>query len=203
MSTRPRRHYTLEEYFALELAAEEKYEYFDGEVFAMSGASPEHEEVIGNLYTILRQRARQKGCRVFLSGLRVKVPNMPPYRYPDLTALCDAPRYERIGGVDALVNPSLIVEVLSPSTEAYDRGDKFTHYKSIESFTEYLLIAQHRPHATRFVKQANNLWTQEEFNDLGDTLRLITLDCELSLRDLYEGVEFPPVALPPTEQSEH
>jgi Uma2 family endonuclease len=200
MSTQPRRRYTLEEYFALELASDEKYEYFDGEVFTMGGASPGHEEVIGNLYAVLRTHARGKGCRVFLSGLRVKVPSMPPYRYPDLTALCGAPRYEEIGGVNALVNPSLIVEVLSPSTEGYDRGDKFTHYKSIESFAEYLLIAQHRPHATRFVKQANNLWTQEEFNDLGDGLRVATLDCELSLRDLYEGVEFPPVAPPPVER---
>ena len=203
MSTQPRRRYTLEEYFALELASAEKYEYFDGEVFAMSGASPEHEEVIGNLYTVLRQRARERGCRIFLSGLRVKVPSMPPYRYPDLTALCGAPRYERIGGIDALVNPSLIVEVLSPSTEAYDRGDKFTHYKSIESFTEYLLIAQHRPHVTHFVKQANNLWAHEEFNDLDDGLRLATLACELSLRELYEGIEFPPITPPPIERLEH
>jgi Uma2 family endonuclease len=200
MSTQPRRRYTLEEYFALELASDEKYEYFDGEVFNMSGGSRDHEQIIANCLVALRAALRGRPCRVYPSNLRVKVPSQPPYRYPDLTALCDAPSFEQIGGVDVLTNPSLIVEVLSPSTEGYDRGDKFSHYKSIESFAEYLLIAQHRPHATRFVKQANNLWAQEEFNDLGDTLRLATLDCELSLRDLYEGVEFPPVAPPPVER---
>lgn len=201
MSTQPHRRYTLEEYFALELASEEKYEYFDGEVFNMSGGSPEHEEVIGNIYAVLKQHARDKGCRIFLSGLRVKVPNQPPYRYPDLTALCDTPRYEKIGGLNALTNPSLIVEVLSPTTEAYDRGDKFTHYKSIKSFAEYLLIAQHRPHATHYVKQVDGSWSYEEVNDSAASLLLVTLDCELEMRDVYEDVEFSPFVSSPQERT--
>lgn len=201
MSTQPHRRYTLEEYFTLELASEEKYEYFDGEVFNMSGGSPEHEDVIGNIYAVLKQHARAKGCRVFLSGLRIKVPSQPPYRYPDLTALCGTPQYERIGGLDALTNPSLIIEVLSPSTEAYDRGDKFTHYKSIESFGEYLLIAQHRPHATHYVKREDGSWSYEEVNDPAGSLRLETLDCEIEMRDVYDGIEFPPLILPPLEKA--
>jgi Uma2 family endonuclease len=200
MSIQPRRRYTLEEYFALELASEEKYEYFDGEVFNMSGGSPAHEEILGNIYAALKSRAREKGCRVFLSGLRVKVPSQPPYRYPDLTALCDTPRYEKIGGLDALTNPSLIVEVLSPSTEAYDRGDKFTHYKSIESFGEYLLVSQVRPHATHYIRMENGMWLYEEFNDLDARLRLASLDCELALRDVYADVVFPPPAPPPADE---
>jgi Uma2 family endonuclease len=201
MTTRPHRRYTLEEYFALELSSEEKYEYFDGEVFAMSGASPAHEQIIGNLLVSLRNKLRGRGCHVFPSNLRVKVPSQPPYRYPDLTALCHEPHYENIGGLDALTNPSLIVEVLSDSTEAYDRGDKFTHYKSIESFNEYLLIAQHRPHVTHYFKAADGAWKYEELNDAGDLLRLESLDCGLGLRDVYEGVEFPPRALPPLERA--
>ncbi len=200
MSTQPHRRYTLEEYFALELASEEKYEYFDGEVFNMSGGSPAHEQIIANLIVELRNKLRGRGCRVFPSNLRVKVPSQPPYRYPDLTALCDVPRYEKIGGIEALTNPSLIVEALSPSTEGYDRGDKFTHYKSIESLTEYLLIAQHRPHVTRYLKSEGGRWIHEEVNDLDSSLILPALDCELNLRDVYENIEFPPPVLPPVEQ---
>jgi len=200
MATQLRRRYTLEEYFTLELASEEKYEYFDGEVFCMSGVSPEHEQIIVNLITQIKAKMRGRSCHVYPSKLRVIVPSQPPYRYPDLTALCDKPRYVKIGGIDALTNPSFIVEVLSPSTEAYDRGDKFTHYKSIESFAEYLLIAQHRPHVTHFVKQSNNLWTHEEFNDISDAFRLVTLDCELRLRDVYTDVEFPPPTPPPADE---
>jgi Uma2 family endonuclease len=200
MTTQPRRRYTLEEYFALELASEEKYEYFDGEVFNMSGGSPAHEQIVGNLIYAFRDKLRGRGCHVFPSNLRVKVPSQPPYRYPDVTALCDQPRYEKIGGLDALVNPSLIVEVLSDSTEAYDRGDKFTHYKSIGSFTEYLLIAQHRPHVTHYFKADDGAWKYEEVNDVAASLRLESLDCSLELRDLYEGVEFPPLAPPPLER---
>lgn len=199
MSTQSHRRYSLEDYLALELASEEKYEYFDGEVFNMSG-SPAHERIISNVLLGLRMSLRGRGCVVFPSNLRVKVPSQSPYRYPDLTALCDAPRYENIGGIDALTNPSLIIEVLSSSTEAYDRGEKFTHYKSIESFREYILIAQHRPHATHYFKESDGRWIHEEVNELDAHLRIMSLDCELNLRDVYENVEFPPLAVPPFEQ---
>jgi Uma2 family endonuclease len=194
------RRYTLEEYFELELSSEEKYEYFDGEVFNMSGGSPAHEQVIVNLIINLGNKLRGRGCRVFPSNLRVKVPSLPPYRYPDLTALCGTPHYEKIGGIDALTNPTLIAEVLSSSTEAYDRGDKFTNYKSIESFGEYVLIAQHRPHVTHYVKGDDGRWAYEEINELDALLVLASLDCRIELRDVYENVEFPPLVPPPLEQ---
>lgn len=200
MSGQPSRRYTLEEYFELELSSEEKYEYFDGEVFNMSGGSPAHEQIIVNLIINLGNKLRGRGCRIFSSNLRVKVPSLPPYRYPDLTALCDTPRYEKIGGIEALTNPTLIAEVLSSSTEAYDRGDKFTNYKSIESLGEYVLIAQHRPHVTHYVKGDDGRWAYEEINALDHSLVLASLDCRIELRDVYEDVEFPPLALPPLEQ---
>lgn len=200
MSTQPRRRYTLEEYFALELASEEKYEYFDGEIYAMSGGSRDHEQIIGNFLVALRTELRGQSCRVYPSNLRVNVPSQPPYRYPDLTALCDVPRFEKIGGVDALINPALIVEVLSPTTEAYDRGDKFTHYKSIESFVEYLLVAQHRPHVTHYARSEGGVWSYEEVNDLESSLFISALNCHLELRDVYTDVEFPPSPLPPLER---
>jgi Uma2 family endonuclease len=200
MTTQPQRRYTLEEYFALELASEEKYEYFDGEIFNMSGASLDHEQIVANIIFALRERLRGRPCRVLPSNTRVIVPSQPPYRYPDLTALCGEIQKRKVGGIDALTNPSLIVEVLSPSTEAYDRGDEFTHYKSIESFAEYLLVSQVRAHVTHFVRTENGVWLYEEFNDLGARLRLASLDCELALSDVYAGVEFPPPAPPPADE---
>ena len=157
MSTQPQHHYTLEEYFALERTSEARYEYWQGEVFAMSGASPAHVQIQINLITLLRTQLRGRPCRIFSSDMRLKVPSLPPYRYPDLSALCGEPSFELIGGLEVLTNPTLIVEILSPTTEAFDRGDKFTHYKSIPSFGEYLLIAQHRPHVGQYIDFLNEI----------------------------------------------
>ena len=201
MPARQCRRYTLEEYFDLELSSEERYEYRDGEAFDLSGdASFAHVQITSNLIFALHAAARKQGCYVFGSNLRIKVPAAPPYRYADLTVCCGAVRCEKVGGVDALINPSLIVETLSPSTEAYDRGDKFTHYKSVESFAEYLLIAQHRPHATHFVRRENGRGMHEEFNDLDASVRLVSLDRDLPLHDVYLDVEFPLPAPPPIER---
>ncbi|MCA1616074.1 MAG: Uma2 family endonuclease [Acidobacteria bacterium] len=194
MATQPARRYTLEEYFALELASEEKYEYWDGQVFCMSGASLDHNQITSNLVGEARARLRGRGCRVFASDMRIKVPAYPPYRYPDLSALCGPPEVETVRGVDVLTNPALIVEVLSPSTEAFDRGDKFTHYKSIPSFSEYLLVAQHRPHVSQFVRAEGGVWTFVEFNDIGDTLICASVPCELPLSEIYRDVDFGPAA---------
>lgn len=200
MSTQPHHRYTLEEYFALELASEEKYEYFDGEIYNMSGGSREHEQIIANLIRHLGNKLSGRSCRVYPSNLRIKVPSQPPYRYPDLTVLCDAPQFEKIGGVDTLLNPALIVEVLSSSTEVYDRTDKFTHYKSIESFAEYVLVAQHRPHVTHYVRGEHGVWLHREYHELEAVVQLASVNCELSLRDVYEDVEFPPPAPLPFER---
>jgi Uma2 family endonuclease len=182
--------YTLEEYLQLDKQSEERFEYWQGEIFNMSGVSPEHDEIQGNFHYYLRRKLDGRNCRVFLANMRIKVPNMPPYRYGDLSALCGEPQFEKTGGIEALTNPSLIIEVLSPSTEAYDRGDKFTHYKSIPSFREYILVAQHRPHITQLQKKDDGDWIYREFNDLDAILRLQSLDCEIALRDVYQNVSF-------------
>ncbi len=147
------RKYTLEEYAELEKNSEEKLEFYDGDVWSMAGASPKHEIIVVNLSAELRNNLRGRGCRIYGSNLKVKVPIYPPYRYPDVTALCGQPIYENFYGLEVLVNPSLIVEILSPSTENSDLTDKFTYYKSIETFTEYLLISQDRPHVVLYTKQ--------------------------------------------------
>jgi len=188
--------YTPEEYAELEKSSEERLEYFDGNVWSMAGASPTHEEIVANTITELKNKLRGKNCRVFGSNLRVKVPIYKPYRYPDVTALCEQPIYEDFYGLEVLVNPRLIVEVLSPSTEAFDESDKFTYYKSIESFTEYLLISQNRPHVALYTKQSETAWLHREYNRLDESVFLSSLDCEILVAEIYLGIEFPEVEHP-------
>lgn len=200
MSTQPRHTYTLEEYFALELASEEKYEFWDGNVWCMSGASIAHNSIVLNIGGELRQQLRETGCLAFPSDVRVKVPAYAPYRYPDLTALCDKPIIERVGGLELLTNPALIVEVLSDSTAAFDRGDKFTYYKSIESFTEYLIVAQHRPHVTRLLRGEHGVWSHVEYNDLAEAVQCSSVPCRLELSEIYRDVAFEPIVQLPPER---
>src|SRR5215475_10369250 len=125
MSALPKGRYTLEEYLELDKNSDERLEYWDGEIFSMAGVSEEHNQIEVNMATFLNLRLSVKGCRLFLANMRIKALTMPPYRYGDLSALCGKAVFEKIEGVDVLTNPTLIIEVLSPSTEAYDRGDKF------------------------------------------------------------------------------
>jgi Uma2 family endonuclease len=182
--------YTLEDYLELDRTSEEKIEFWDGHVFTLAGASPNHNQIQSNLNFYLRLRLQGKNCRVYPSDMRVKVPEYLPYRYPDLSALCGEAKFENLGKQELLVNPSLIVEILSDSTETFDRSYKFTYYKSIETFVEYVLIAQDRPHVWQFVKQSDNAWLNYEFNRPGDKFYLPALDCDLNLSEIYEAIEF-------------
>jgi Uma2 family endonuclease len=197
--------YTLDDYIELEKTSDDKLEYYDGNVWSMSGASLPHNQVQINLIVSLQSKLRGKNCSIFPSDMRVKVPAYPPYRYPDLSALCGTTEIEKFKGLDVLTNPQLIVEILSDSTEAFDRGDKFTYYKSIASFSEYLLIAQHRPHVTQYVRQTDDSWSYREVNSLDETIYIASLDCELNLRELYQNVVFPdnsPLLRPTGETAE-
>lgn len=190
MAANLERRYTLEEYLELERTSEERFEFWNGEVFCMSGAGVEQERIRPNMLVQLTLEIGGRGCEAFASNLRIKVPAAPPYRYADLSALCGEARFEEVGGVDGLTNPQLIVEVLPPSTETYDRVDKFTHYKSIPTFCEYLLVAQHRPHVTHLYKQSDATLIYAEANGLEATLSLSSLGCELPLSEIYRGVSF-------------
>jgi Uma2 family endonuclease len=187
MTALPKEKYTLEEYLELDRKSEERLEFWNGEIFSMSGVSEQHDRIESNLMFKLRLQHEDRDCRLFTANMRIKVPTAPPYRYGDLSGLCGSPAFEKIGGVDVLINPTLIIEVLSDSTEAYDRGDKFTHYKSIPTLTEYLLIAQHRPHVTQFSKQLDG-WKNLEFNEMGDTVQVVSLGCEITLGEIYKNV---------------
>jgi Uma2 family endonuclease len=182
--------YSLEDYIELEKNSDEKLEFYDGNVWSMAGASGKHEEISVNISSSLKNSFRGRSCRVYGSNLRVKVPEYPPYRYPDVVALCDEPIYEDLFGLEMLVNPKLIVEILSPSTKSFDIGDKFTYYKSIESFTEYLLIDLEKPHVVLYTKQDEKIWLHREFNNLSEKVYLTSLECELALADIYENIEF-------------
>ncbi|MEQ1604072.1 MAG: Uma2 family endonuclease [Pyrinomonadaceae bacterium] len=187
--------YSLEEYFELEKSTNEKFEFWDGNVWSMSGARAPHNRIVRNLNTELDLLLREKGCEIFPSDMRIKVPSYSPYRYPDLSGLCSTPIFEEVSGIEMLVNPQLIIEVLSDSSEAFDRGDKFTYYKSIPSFSEYLLIAQRRPHLTQFVKHGDGFWANYEYNDLSETVDLRSVGCSLPLVTIYRGVTFPEINL--------
>ncbi len=122
--------------------------------------------------------------------MQIKVPAAPPYRYADGSAVCGSVEVERLRGNDLLVNPILLYEVLSPSTEAFDRGDKFTYYKSIPSLREHLLVAQHRPHITHYSKREDGRWSYEEINEIDGHINLQSINCMLALGEAYRDVEF-------------
>jgi len=194
MSAEPRRKYTLQEYFDLEISSDARYEYWNGDIFSLSGVSDSHARIEVNLTAFLSTRLEERSCLVFPANMRLHVPTLPPYRHADLSIVCSQPIFQEIGGVDVLTNPALVIEVLSESTEAYDRGDKFTHYKSIDSLRESLLIARHRPHITQYVKQGDNSWSYRDVNDLSASLMLPSMECVLSLTDVYQDVQLPAAA---------
>ncbi len=182
--------YTLEDYIELDKNSEEKYEYFDGEVFAMAGGSPDHVRISRNVCNRLSQKLENRDCEAFPSDLRIKVPAAFPYRYPDVSAVCGEQIFESVLGQQMLVNPVLIVEVLSPSTAAYDLDEKFTAYQSIESFREYLLISQSRPHVIHYVRQSKGKWLRSEVDGLDNAVTLESIDVTLPLGEIYERVKF-------------
>ncbi len=191
MSALPKKLYTLEEYLELDKHSDERFEYFDGEVFAMAGSTLEHAIIATNIAGSLNNKLSGKNCRAINSDVRVKVPADPPYRYPEVTVVCGEPIIEKYLGQVMLVNPLLLVEVLSPPTKDYDKDGKFLAYQSIESFQEYLLVAQDRPHVTRYVRQADNQWLRSDFIGLDNDVELKSLGVTLPLSEIYQAVIFP------------
>lgn len=184
------RKYTLEEYLELDKNSEEKYEYFNGEVFAMAGGSPNHARLGFDIGTLFSQKLKGRNCEAFNSDMRVKVPAALPYRYPDLSVVCGKPVFEELNGQEMLVNPILIVEVLSPSTAAYDLKDKFTAYQSIDSFQEYLIVSQDRPHVIQHIRQSKGRWLRIDIEGLDAEVALEFVNVTLSLNEIYERVKF-------------
>ena len=181
--------YTPEQYLALERQAETKSEYYDGVIHAMSGATREHNLISLNLGGEINRQLKSARCEAYSGDMRVLVDSTGLYTYPDIIIVCDEPRFLD-GEFDTLLNPTVLIEVLSPSTEAYDRGKKFRHYRRIASLREYVLVAQDRMSVERYARKGED-WVLTDKNSLDDVLRLDSVKCEVSLRDIYDKVQFP------------
>ena len=193
MSALPKAVYTPEEYLALDREAEFKSEYHAGEIFAMAGASENHDTITVNVTVSLGSQVRGGPCRLSTADMRVHLPEADRYTYPDVTVVCGERQFAD-GRRDVLLNPTLVVEVLSPSTEAYNRGDKAKAYRQLASLQEYLLIAQDRPHVELYTRQADGRWLLSEADQLEAVVHLASIRCDLTLADVYEGVSFEPAA---------
>jgi Uma2 family endonuclease len=188
MSSQVKVHYTPEEYLALERQAEYKSEYFDGEIFAMTGASRRHNLVAANVLASLHGQLRKRPCEIYPSDMRVKVGPTGLYIYPDVVIVCGEPIFDD-KQKDTLLNPTVLVEVLSKSTASYDRGEKFEHYRKLDSLTEYLVIAQNKYHVEHYTRQPDNRWLLSETDDIQKTIHLSSIECDLALADIYDKVE--------------
>jgi Uma2 family endonuclease len=191
MSTQPKTYLTPEQYLEIERKAEFKSEYYQGEMFAMAGARWAHNLILLNLASELRQQLRSRPCAATSSDMRVRVSGTGLYTYPDVVVVCGEPRFldDRR---DTLLNPNLIVEILSESTEAYDRGRKFEHYRSLESLSEYLLVSSERVSAELFTRRPDGRWLLTSAARLEDSITLESAGCQLTLSNLYEKVDFTP-----------
>lgn len=181
-------HLTPETYLELERKAITKNEYVNGEIIAMAGASFAHNFITLDTATHLNNQLMDGACQVATGDLRVKVSQTASYFYPDIVVVRGEPQAED-NTFDTLVNPTLIVEVLSASTETYDRDEKFAHYRQIDTLQEYILISQDRVEVVRYRRQEPE-WMATEFRTLEDVMSLISIGCELPLRHIYRRVKF-------------
>ncbi|HKV39625.1 MAG TPA: Uma2 family endonuclease [Blastocatellia bacterium] len=173
-SNPPRHFYSLDEYFALENAGDARFEYWDGELFCMSGASFAHVQISGNIFHALRSKLAGGPCLVLNGDLAIKTPSPPPYKYPDVSVTCVEARIENIRGIDALLNPVVIVEVLSPTTEGRDGVEKFAAYQQIPGFLEYLLVAQESALITHCGRGPDGLWALRDISGMDGTVQLVS-----------------------------
>jgi Uma2 family endonuclease len=194
MSAVPKRKLTAAEYLTIEKVAEFKSEFYDGEMFAMSGASRFHNTVKENFIGELFARMKGGPCRTYSSDQRVKVDRTGLYTYPDIVVLCGPGEYDP-ADEDTLLNPTALIEVLSPSTERYDRTTKFRHYKTIPTLREYVLASQNELLVERFVRQPAGAWVVELYDDPAGEFHLACADVRLPLADIYRDVELTPNAL--------
>ena len=178
--------YTAEDYLSQERCASSKSEFHDGQIFAMTGASRKHNLVSGNIYRELSLQLKKRPCEAYINDMRVKAAQANSYHYPDIAVVCGTPEFED-AQLDTLLNPTLLIEVLSPSTEAYDRGSKFAHYRKIDTLREYFLVVQDRPGIERYVR-LGDVWILTEAEGLEASVELESIDCVLSLREVYEKV---------------
>lgn len=200
MSIEPQRKFTIAEYLAREERSETKHEFDRGEIFAMAGGSIPHGVIATNIIVKLSQLLAGRGCRPYSSDHRICIPDSELHTYPDGSVVCGTPEVDPTDR-HAITNPLAIVEVLSPSTEKYDRGKKFEFYRRIESFREYLLVEQSEARIECYSRSDDGRWKIEVANGLEASITIPALGCTLALKDVYVDVRFPPLSsdeiLPP------
>ncbi len=188
-----KKYYTPDEYLELEREAEYKSEYIDGQVYAMTGASRAHNVITSNINRVIGTVLLNRPCEVYSADMRVNVSLSGVYVYPDVVVVCGEPYFED-REVDTLLNPTVIIEVLSPSTEPYDRGEKFTRYLQLRSLVDYVLVSQDRIRVEHYTRQGDESeeWTYATMSDLSnDVLRLASIECDVALTDIYRKVQLP------------
>jgi Uma2 family endonuclease len=178
---------SVEEYFDLLQKSDIKLEYHDGEIVAMAGAQPAHNLICSNLHRELFAYLKKAGCKILPSDQLIKVEDCNKYTFPDLVIVCDKPIFEKSPtGLDALANPEIIIEILSDSTELYDRTEKFECYKTIESFREYVLVSSKKPKIEIFKRLNDDEWIERTFTEKDKKIKIG--DCEISFDDIYWNV---------------
>lgn len=187
MTAQPKRTWTVAEYLDFERNSETKHEYFGGEIFAMAGASAAHNIITANIVASLHSQVFQRNCTVFPSDMRLKVERHNLYTYPDITVVCGEVQYEDTEQ-DNVLNPTVIIEVLSPSKENYDRGKKSQYYRTIPSLQEYLLVSQDGHHIEHFTRHSEHQWLFSEVTDTESVFQLTSIDCRLTMGDVYHKV---------------
>ena len=189
MSAIPKTKLTPTEYLEFERKSEEKHEFFNGEIFAMSGAKRNHNVIAWNIGSELHRRLKGRKCEAYPADMRVFVPQTGLYTYPDLVVVCGEPQFQD-DVFDTLLNPILLIEVLSDSTESYDRGKKFQHYRSIESLQEYILVSQNEARIEKYVKHGDGFWLLSEAVGLDSEIEFSAIECRIPLREVYDKVDF-------------
>jgi Uma2 family endonuclease len=179
---------TPEEYLEQERKAETKSEYYAGQVYVFAGASERHNLIVGNTFAALHAQLRRRPCKAYPSDMRVKVSSAGLYTYPDVVVVCGRAEFEDEEN-DTLLNPTVIIEVLSKTTEAYDRGRKFEQYRRLPSLADYLLIAQDQAKIEHYTRQSENEWLLSETRGPHDSIQIASIQCTLALDEVYEKVE--------------
>jgi Uma2 family endonuclease len=191
MTALPKKKYiSPEEYLAIERDSLERHEYFDGEIFLMAGTSEEHANISSNVNISLGTQLKKRPCKSYQSDLRVHIPATGLYTYPDVIVVCGKPQLLEDAYLDTLLNPDLIIEVLSPSTADYDKGTKFDHYRTIDSLKEYVLVWQDKKRVARYTKQTDGSWTLNDFIGEEAEIVLSSINCKLLMEDIYDKVDF-------------
>ena len=201
---------TPQEYLEWEETAETKSEYHDGVIVAMAGADPEHNKIAFDICAALGPQLREASCEGFGGDQRVRVPACNKYFYPDVSIACEEPQYESIKGIRSLLNPTLIIEVLSASTERSDRGEKFVCYQTLNSLLTYVLVSCDKPRMEVYSRQDDRSWRYERFDGMETVVPLPAVGATLRLSNIYARVRFPArlvttpedsSATPPTQNS--